>query len=73
MISIKKKTQISITHTYMLSKRINLGSMFIAYFSPGVHGKFFMEGSGGREEPHTNETQHHSPLQCHFKSQIKAK
>lgn len=32
-----------------------------------------MEGGGGREEPHSNETQHYSPLQCHFKSQIKAK
>lgn len=31
-----------------------------------------MEGGGGREEPHSEETQHHSPLQCHFKQPDKS-
>lgn len=34
------KEQTSDTHVYMLGRRINLGSVFTAYFSPGIQDEF---------------------------------
>lgn len=60
-------------HTYTLSKRINLCSMFIAYFAPGIHDEFLwrvVEEGKNHIQMKPNIT---LPVQCHFKSQIKAK
>lgn len=69
-----KKTNLRHTRVHAeLSKRINLCRVFLAYFSPALHGEFVCRGGEGRKSHIHVKPNIIPPLQSPFNSQIKAK